>query len=68
MSDANKEAKMSNREQNRADNDALQSGEGDLAKGQNEHDFGAGRQTVINTQGDVSSEDRKVDNSAVTSD
>ena len=35
---------MSRREPNRRDNDALQSGEGDLAVGQDEREFGAGGQ------------------------
>jgi hypothetical protein len=35
---------MNDREQNRRTNDALQSGEGNLALGDEERDFGAGRQ------------------------
>ena len=35
---------MDNREQNRRDNDALQSGEGQPATGQDEREFGAGGQ------------------------
>ena len=35
---------MSDREQNRRENDALQSGEGDLGLGQDERLFGAGGQ------------------------
>jgi hypothetical protein len=35
---------MNDREPNRRTNDALQSGEGNLALGEDERDFGAGRQ------------------------
>jgi hypothetical protein len=52
---------MSNREQNRRDNDALQSGEGRPAGGQSDGDFGAGGQTVTNTQGEGSPRDREVE-------
>ena len=52
---------MSNREQNRRENDALQSGEGDPAFGQDDRDFGTGGQTVTNTQGESSPEDRGTD-------
>jgi hypothetical protein len=52
---------MSNREQNRRENDALQSGEGDPAFGQDDRDFGTGGQTVTNTQGEGSSADRDTD-------
>lgn len=51
---------MNNREQNRRANDALQSGEGDPALGQDARDFGAGGQTVSNTQGQGSPADREV--------
>lgn len=37
---------MIDREPNRRANDALQSGEGNLALGDEERDFGAGRQTT----------------------
>lgn len=37
---------MSNREEHRRENDALQSGEGDVGLGQDEHQFGAGGQQV----------------------
>lgn len=52
---------MSNREQNRRDNDALQSGEGDPAFGQDDRDFGTGGQSVTNTQGEGSADDRATD-------
>jgi hypothetical protein len=52
---------MSNREQNRRDNDALQSGDGDPASGQDDRDFGTGGQTVTNTQGQSKPEDRETD-------
>lgn len=52
---------MSNREQNRRENDALQSGEDNPAFGQDDRDFGTGRQTVTNTQGEGSPEDRATD-------
>ena len=50
---------MSNREQNRRENDTLQSGEGDLSLGQDERDFGAGGQAVQNTQDEGGREDRE---------
>jgi hypothetical protein len=56
-----KEAKMSDRDQNRKDNDALQSGEGRPAGGQSDSDFGAGGQTVTNTQGEGGPRDREVE-------
>ena len=56
---------MSNREQNRRENDALQSGEGDLAIGQDESDFGAGGQEPVNTQVEGKPADREVDYDAV---
>jgi hypothetical protein len=63
------EAKMSDRKENRKDNDALQSGEGRPALGQSESDFGAGGQTVTDTQGEGSPRDREVERgSTVTSD
>ena len=49
---------MSNREQNRRENDALQSGEEDPAFGQDDRDFGTGGQTVTNTQGQGRPDDR----------
>jgi hypothetical protein len=52
---------MSNREQNRRENDALQSGEGDLAFGQDDRDFGTGGQSVTNTQGESQPANREVD-------
>ena len=52
---------MSNREQNRRENDALQSGEGDPAFGQDDRDFGTGGQTVADTQGQGRPEDRATD-------
>jgi hypothetical protein len=52
---------MSDRSDNRQDNDALQSGEGRPGHGQQAADFGAGRQEVINTQGVSSPEDRQVE-------
>jgi hypothetical protein len=52
---------MSDRRDNRRDNDALQSGEGRPGHGQEAADFGAGRQAVINTQGESSPEDRQVE-------
>jgi hypothetical protein len=52
---------MSDRDQNRKDNDALQSGEGRPAGGQSDRDFGAGGQTVTNTQGEGSPRDREVE-------
>lgn len=50
---------MSNREDNRRENDALQSGEGDLAYGQDDRDFGTGGQAVTNTQGQSKPADRE---------
>jgi amino acid transporter len=55
-----KDGTMSNREQNRHDNDALQSGEGNPGLGQDDRDFGAGGQTVTDTQGESSAKDREV--------
>jgi hypothetical protein len=52
---------MNDREQNRRENDALQSGEDDLAFGQDDRDFGAGGQTVTDTQGEGSPQDRATD-------
>jgi hypothetical protein len=49
---------MSNREANRRENDALQSGENDPAFGQDDRDFGTGGQTVTNTQGESKPADR----------
>ena len=50
---------MSNREDNRRENDALQSGEGNPAYGQDDRDFGTGGQTVTNTQGESKPADRE---------
>jgi hypothetical protein len=50
---------MSNREENRRTNDALQSGESDLAFGQDDRDFGTGGQTPVSTQGEGSPRDRE---------
>jgi hypothetical protein len=59
---------MSDRSENRRDNDALQSGEGRPGQGQDPADFGAGGQTVTNTQGESRPEDRQVErDSTVTS-
>ena len=52
---------MSNREENRRENDALQSGQGKPAYGQDDRDFGAGGQTVTNTEGEGKPADRKAD-------
>ena len=52
---------MSNREENRRENDALQSGEGNPAFGQDNRDFGTGGQTPVGTQGEGQPEDREVD-------
>ena len=52
---------MSNREENRRENDALQSGEDNPAYGQDDRDFGTGGQTVTDTQGEGKSADRKTD-------
>lgn len=51
---------MSNREQNKRDNDALQSGEGDLAKGQDAGEFGADGQTVLSELDGDDAPDRDV--------
>ena len=40
---------MSNRKENKAVNDALQSSETDLARGQDEREFGAGGQDAVST-------------------
>jgi hypothetical protein len=40
---------MMDRDSNRRDNDALQSGETNPALGQDERDFGAGRQRTVDT-------------------
>jgi hypothetical protein len=56
-----KEDKMSDRSENRRDNDALQSGEGRTGQGQDAADFGAGGETVTDTQGESSPEDRQVE-------
>jgi hypothetical protein len=52
---------MSDRSENRRENDALQSEEGRPGEGQDAGDFGAGGQTVTNTQGEGSPKDRQVD-------
>jgi hypothetical protein len=52
---------MSDREQNKRENDALQSSEDDLALGQDERAFGAGGQTPVDTQGEGDAADREVD-------
>jgi hypothetical protein len=52
---------MSDRSDNRQDNDALQSGEDRPGHGQEAADFGAGRQAVINTLGESSPEGRQVE-------
>jgi hypothetical protein len=52
---------MSDRSENRKDNDALQSGEGRPGQGQDAGDFGAGGQSVTNTQGESGPEDREVE-------
>ena len=52
---------MSRREPNRRDNDALQSGEGDLAVGQDEREFGAGGQKVQRALGKHEAANRDVD-------
>ncbi|WP_205478632.1 hypothetical protein [Sphingomonas arenae] len=49
---------MSNRDQNRRDNDALQSSEADAALGDDERAFGAGGQQ---TSGPLSSDDDRSD-------
>jgi hypothetical protein len=58
---------MTERDQNRKDNDALQSGEGQPGYGQDAGDFGAGRQTVTNTQGESRPEDREVERESTVS-
>jgi hypothetical protein len=58
---------MSDRSDNQRDNDALQSGEGRPGHGQEAADFGAGRQKVINTQGESSPEDRQVERESTVS-
>lgn len=55
------EDRMSDRSENRRDNDALQSGKGRPGEGQDPADFGAGGQKVTNTQGESSPEDRQVE-------
>ena len=55
------EDSMSDRSENRRDNDALQSSEGRPGQGQDPADFGAGGQKVTNTQGESSPEDRQVE-------
>jgi len=52
---------MSDRGENRRDNDALQSGEGRPGQGQDAAEFGAGGQTVNNTQGEGGPKDRQVE-------
>jgi hypothetical protein len=52
---------MSNREANRRENDALQSGQNDPAFGQDDRDFGTGGQSVTNTQGESKPSDRDTD-------
>ena len=52
---------MSDREANRRENDALQSGENDPAFGQDDRDFGTGGQSVTNTQGESKPADRDTD-------
>ena len=59
---------MNNREQNRRENDALQSGEGNLAYGQDDRDFGTGGQTVTNTQGEGNPADRETGRDATAPD
>lgn len=48
---------MSKQHSGKAENDALQSGEGDIARGQDEREFGAGGQDVQSTG---AAEDRDV--------
>lgn len=50
---------MSNREENRRENDALQSGEGKPAYGQDYRDSGAGGQTVTDTESEGKPADRE---------
>ncbi|HEX8413772.1 MAG TPA: hypothetical protein VF637_07780 [Sphingomicrobium sp.] len=52
---------MSNREANRRENDALQSGQNDPAFGQDDRDFGTGGQSVTNTQVESTPADRDTD-------
>jgi hypothetical protein len=52
---------MTEREKNRRDNDSRQSGETDQALGQDERDFGAGGQRVVNTLGRNDAAHRDVD-------
>jgi hypothetical protein len=52
---------MSDRGENRRDNDALQSGETRPGQGQDASDFGAGGQRVTNTQGEGGPKDRQVE-------
>ena len=59
---------MSNREQNRRENDALQSAEGDPAYGQDDRDFGTGAQSVTNTQGEGKPADRETGRDSTTPD
>jgi hypothetical protein len=58
---------MSNRSDNKRDNDGLQSGEGRAGHGQDAADFGAGRQEVIGTQGESRPEDREVERESTMS-
>jgi hypothetical protein len=58
---------MSDRSENKRDNDSLQSGEGRPGQGQDPADFGAGRQTVTDTQGESSPEDRQVERESTVS-
>jgi hypothetical protein len=64
---AMEEDSMSDRSENREDNDALQSGEGRPGQGQDSVDFGAGGQKVTNTQGESSPEDRQVERQSTVS-
>jgi hypothetical protein len=61
------EDSMSDRSDNRRDNDALQSGEGRTGQGQDPGDFGAGGQEVTNTQGESSPEDRQMERESTVS-
>ena len=58
---------MSDRDQNRQDNDALQGGEGQPGHGQSADEFGAGGQTVTDTQGEGSARDREVERDSTLS-
>jgi hypothetical protein len=58
---------MSDRDQNRKDNDSLQSGEGRPAGGQSDSEFGAGGQTVTNTQAEGSPRDREIESESSSS-